>query len=177
MTLSRASSETSLAQLLALIDAELTLIREGLASALMDKQRALVESELVDLQQLSEREASAAGQLAALEAERVIAAAELARELGVTARSPEEVSLGMLLEAMPAGEERALLASRAIELEQAMFNVLWLNDDNRHLTQNLLDYTGLVMRLLTQGDARPSYSADGRVAESGPGRALLDDSF
>jgi flagellar biosynthesis/type III secretory pathway chaperone len=49
-----------------------------------------------------------------------------------------------------------------------------LNDDNRMLASGMLEYTGMVLRLIARGPGGASYGASGRLSDGQP-RAILDD--
>jgi|GEM_PF-2557597 len=164
----------SLRRLSELIEGELALLRHELGPVLKLKQRALVANQVTQLQDLAGRELRLGGRLAALEGERIAATAEVARAYGLT-DGAEELTLSELLAALPASSARDELAELAPQLSEALLALAWVNGDNGHLTQNLLDYTRLVVRLVTQGDAQPHYGSDGRVAGAAASRAMLDD--
>lgn len=172
MTLSRANSLQRLAQL---IQDALALLREELRPVLVEKQQALVANQLDKLQRLSELEQRLAGQLAALEAERIAALGDVCRAHAINAEEGAALQLSELLSLLPQSEELSKLATAAAELQSAMMEVGWINADNGYLTRNLLSYTGMVIRQVARGNEKPRYGADGRVKEDAPGRAMLDD--
>jgi flagellar biosynthesis/type III secretory pathway chaperone len=172
MTSSRANS---LDQLLGLLQSALALTRDALAPVLAAKQQALVANELGELLRLAEQEQRLAGQLAALEAERIAATAEVCRAHAINPEEGAELKLSELLTLLPATPERDALAHEAAELQLALVEVAWLNGDNGCLTRNLLDYTAAVIRSVIAGNAKPSYDRDGRVLDGAPERAMLDD--
>lgn len=174
MTSSKENKQ-SISCLLELLDAQTALLRDEMAPLLKCKQRALVANDLSQLQELAEREQTIAGQLAALEAERILAVSELAQQCNINADDAVGLSLGELVQLLPDSEERIALAEHAAALKESLCELAWANEDNRHLTQNLLDYTAMVVRLVTQGEAQPGYTAAGKVADAAAERAILDD--
>ncbi|MCC7477216.1 flagellar export chaperone FlgN [bacterium] len=139
----------------------------------LQKQDALVRCRLDQLQGLSEREIQLSGQLAEMEARRLNAIAGVAAE-GLFSEGPE-----------PDGETLARLIQRLPLVEQPRFIKLLpefsavtrelsrIREHNEALTLNLLDYTGMVMRLLTSDGPASHYGASG-VLQERPGRAMLD---
>jgi len=172
MTSSRANS---LSRLSGLIRDALALTRDELQPVLAAKQQALVANRLDELQRLSEQEQRQAGQLAALEAERIAATAAVCRAHAINAEEGAQLKLSELLELLPATRERDELANEAAELQLALVELVWLNADNGCLTRNLLDYTAAVIRSVIAGNAKPSYGRDGKVLDGAPERAMLDD--
>lgn len=170
------SPGSNLKQLTQLIVAETSLLNADLKPLLEAKQRALVNDELDKLQALTEREVTLAGRLAVLEAERIAALASIAGVFGLDATAAQ-ATLGELLELLPPGDETAELTERAIELEETLLAIGWLNADNHHLTHNRLEYTEFVMKLFTRCNGSQHYGADGRVADGPPARAILDDTI
>lgn len=161
----------SLDRLVDLLGIECAVAHE-LLPVLREKQRALVENRQSALAGFSAQEIALAGRLTRAEGERIAATAAVAHKLGLSA---ENLTLGNLLAALPQDETRATLADKANELERALAEAAFLNDDNRHLTQNLLDYTAFALRLFTQGESPGAYGRDGRLADGQTKRAILDD--
>jgi flagellar biosynthesis/type III secretory pathway chaperone len=172
MTSSRANS---LQRLSALIQDALELLRAELRPVLLEKQQALVANQLDELQQLSEHEQRLAARLAALEAERIAALGDVCRAHAINAEEGAALQLSELLPLLPPSDERSRLESAAADLQEEMMELGWINADNGYLTRNLLNYTEMVMRQVTRGNAKPRYGADGRVKEAAPERAMLDD--
>jgi flagellar biosynthesis/type III secretory pathway chaperone len=174
MTSLKDSSEI-VSHLLELLDSQTAVLRDEMAPLLKRKQRALVANDLSQLQELADKEQAIAGQLAALESERIPAVTELAQQYNINADDAAALSLGELVQLLPDGEARGKLAEHAAALKDSLCELAWANEDNRHLTQNLLDYTAMVVRLVTQGEAQPGYTAAGKVADGTAERAILDD--
>lgn len=172
MTSSRANS---LQRLTALIQDALALSRDELRPVLLKKQQLLIGNQLDELQRLSEREQGLAGRLAALEAERIVALSDVCRAHAINAEEGAALPLSELTPLLPSSAEREELEVAAAELQAEMMELGWINADNGHLTRNLLNYTEMVMRQVTRGDAKPRYGADGRVKDGAPERAMLDD--
>lgn len=162
---------SSLDRLVDLLGTECSVARE-LLPVLREKQRALVENRQSALADLSAQELALAGRMTRAEGERIEATTAVAHQLGLGA---ENLMLGDLLAALPQSAARDTLTSQAHELERALAEAAFLNDDNRHLTQNLLDYTAFALRLFTQGEGPGAYGRDGRLAEGQTKRAILDD--
>ncbi|MCH7471664.1 flagellar protein FlgN [bacterium] len=163
------STPSNLARLDNLIAEELAAV-EDLLSALKRKQRALIESQPDELEELAQRELELGGRLAALEAERMAAAGELARSCEL---DPEKATLSELL-SIASEDEAVGVRRRADELRGKLMEISQINEDNYLLAQNQLDYTQMVMRLLVQEAGGTRYGNDGRVAEQQP-RAMLDE--
>lgn len=161
------------AKLAALVKGQAEVAAE-LKPAVLAKQEVLVKHRLTELQQAAEREQALASRLAQLEAQRIAATGELQRALAGAGGLPEDTTLAQLLEYMPQSAGHSELAEAARELDDALRELHNLNFDNGHLTQNLLNYTGMVMRLLTQGTTHPSYGASGRLADGRGGKSIVD---
>jgi flagellar biosynthesis/type III secretory pathway chaperone len=172
MTSSRGNS---LRRLSGLIGDAAALVRDELNPALAEQQQALIANRLADLQPLAEREQRLAGRLAALEAARIAATAEVCRAHAIDAEQGSAMQLSELLMLLPESAERGELAASADQLLQELAMLAELNANNGHLTRNLLDYTALVIKCLTVGDAQPRYGRDGKVRAGAPERAMLDD--
>jgi hypothetical protein len=149
----------------------------GLAETLRLKQRILVEHRLGELQACAEREQALASKLALLESQRSAQSLVLAEGLAGPGGLPAALTLCELLEFLPAGEHTELLRETADSLQEELDELQGMNSVNCQLTQNLLDYTALVIRLLTQGTNHAAYSARGRLNDAPPGAglALLDN--
>lgn len=156
---------------------ELALAGE-LESVMNEKQHALVTHQLTLLEPLSQREQSAAQRLAQVDAERCALSLEMAALLGLPQGG---LKLSHLAAALEGGasererEQREWLFVLASSLSCKLATLSRLNDENRMLTNNLLDYTGMVMRLLSQGHGGQNYGRSGRPAEMQPARVMLDD--
>jgi len=174
MTSSKGSNLEHLARL---IEAELALLADELYPLLKETQTALVGDKLDNLQRLAERETVFSGQLAALEAQRVTAVAEIAHALGTPAEDALAVTMDKLLAMLPTSPETERIAGLAADLDQAVHEIGWLNADNHHLTHNRLEYTDFVMKLITRRNGSQHYSAEGRVLDGPPARAMLDDTI
>jgi len=172
MTSSKANSLKHLSGLIA--DAA-ALVRDELNPTLAEQQQALVANRLGELQPLAEREQRLAGRLAALEAERIAATAEVCRAHAINAEQGSAMQLSELLALLPDSAEREELDARAESLLRELAVLAEFNSNNGHLTRNLLDYTALVIKCLTVGDAQPRYGRDGKVQAGAPERAMLDD--
>ncbi len=159
-----------------------TLAAQREAAAELDeilrrKQRILVEHRLSELQACAEQEQLKASRLAQLEGQRTEQAGALALALAGPGGLPANISLRDLLAFMPESAEAQVLRQAAAALQDQLNNLHALNRDNNLLTQHWLDYTALVLRLLSQGGNPPGYSARGRLADgpSGAGLALVDN--
>lgn len=141
-----------------------------LEEVLRAKRDCLVAHKLEELQRLSERELSLAQELGRLDTQRTDAAAGLATQLGL---DPGATS-SRLLAALPQQPEREQLALLLKTLGARLHVMNGLNEDNRILASNLLQYTGMVLRLLAHGPGGASYSASGRLSDGAP-RPMLDD--
>lgn len=170
MTSSLNNTERGLFRLGEILDSQTALANE-MCPMLEQKQRALVEHNLADLHEIAEKELGIANRMQLLEEKRAAQCQEIARSLNGAAL---DVTLSELLEFLPASKQRAQVVTKSVQLAKAMDRLAQLNMDNGHLTQNLLDYTRMVMGLLTQGTDKHAYSAAGTVTDSGPQRALLD---
>lgn len=148
-----------------------------LAEILRRKQRILVEHRLSELQACAEQEQVKASRLVQLEAQRTTQANQLATLLGGQGGLPEDINLRDLLKFMPDIEEVQVLRQASAELQAQLSELQSLNRDNDLLTRHWLDYTALVLRLLSQGGNAPAYGAHGRLADgpSGAGLALVDN--
>ena len=170
MTSSLNKTEAMLFRLGEILDAQTALANE-MRPMLEQKQRALVGHKLADLHEIAERELGIANRMQLLEDQRAAKTLEIAQSLN---GAPLDVTLSELLEFLPPGRQRAEVVTKSIALAKAMDRLGQLNMDNSHLTQNLLDYTRMVMGLLTQGTDKHAYSAAGTITDSSPQRALLD---
>jgi flagellar biosynthesis/type III secretory pathway chaperone len=162
---------SSLDRLIDLLGMECAVARE-LLPVLREKQRALVENRQSALADLSAQELALAGRMTRAEGDRIEATAAVAHKLGL---GVENLTLGGLLAALTQDETRTALTGKAEELERTLAEAAFLNDDNRHLTQNLLDYTAFALRLFTQGEGPGAYGRDGRLTNGQTKRAILDD--
>lgn len=169
------SKANSLKRLSGLIADAAALVRDELIPVLSEQQQALVANRLGELQPLADREQRLVGRLAALEAERIAATAEVCRAHAIDAEQGSAIQLSELLALLPDSAERAALADGAEGLLKELTVLAELNANNSHLTRNLLDYTALVIKCLTVGDAQPRYGRDGKVRAGAPERAMLDD--
>jgi flagellar biosynthesis/type III secretory pathway chaperone len=175
---SSSASNTASSELAGLLDRLASVLESmgglsgDLAVAMQRKQRALVESRLAELEDLSSRETVLANQLARLERCRLEACTAVAACLGLPAG---EVPLAHLLQHLPAesGGELARLDSLSGKLADNLLELTRLNADNSYLSANMLEYTRMVLQSLSMGDARPGYSSDGKVGSDAP-RELLD---
>ena len=149
----------------------------GLVEVLRLKQRILVEHRLDELQACAEREQALASRLALLETQRCSQSQALAEALGGAGGLPVNTTLRELLGFLPDTEHTALLRETADSLQEELDELQGMNSVNCQLTQNLLDYTALVIRLLAQGNNHTAYSARGRLSDAPPGAglALLDN--
>ncbi|MBN2081906.1 flagellar protein FlgN [bacterium] len=172
MTSSRADS---LNQLIELMRQELALVRDELQPAMKAKRESLVQNQLDGLQSLAEREQALAGQLTALEAQRILAVGEVCRAHAINSEEGQRLSLIELLDLLPDGEPYTVLAGLARELQPALIELAWINADNSHLARNLLDYTAMILNVVTHGETKPRYGADGRYQKSAQDRAMLDN--
>ncbi len=137
------------------------------------KQEALVKCRLDLLQGLSEREIQLSGQLAEMEARRINAIAGVAAEgLFSPGAEPEEETLARLVPRLPLVEQPRFIKLLP-EFNAVTRELSELREHNEALTINLLDYTGMVMRLLTADGPANHYGASGQM-QSAPSRAMLD---
>lgn len=140
------------------------------------KQKVLVQCGLEELQGLSEREIALSGQLAEFEARRINAIAGVAAEGLLRGGADHELlPLSRLIPCLPLMEQPRFLKLLP-ELKQVTRELEVLNENNSALTVNLLDYTGMVMRLLTADGPANHYGARGQM-QDGPSRAMLDSRF
>lgn len=147
-----------------------------LVSVLRLKQRILVEHRLGELQACAEREQSLASRLALLESEREDHTQAVAISLAGPGGLPAKLTMQELIAFLPTGVERSLLEDTSAQLQTELSTLAKLNSDNCMLTKNLIDYTSMVVRLLTQGTNHPAYCATGRLNDApGAGTALLDN--
>jgi len=172
MTSSKAASLTQLSEL---IRRELALVEDELQPAMQAKQQALVKNQLDGMQQLAEREQVLAGQLAALEAQRILAVGEVCRAHAINCEEGQQLSLEELLELLPDGEPYREIGELARALQPALIELAWINADNSHLARSLLDYTAMILNVVTHGETKPRYGADGRYQKSAQDRAMLDN--
>jgi flagellar biosynthesis/type III secretory pathway chaperone len=168
MTSSLAANTTSLLSLLA----DQLLLCAQLEDALKFKQACLLKHQLDALQQASEQERGLALQIGRLEAQRLAVTNELAQDLALAPGA----SISGITAALGAGDAEACAALTALgaALASKLEILSQLNDDNRVLASSLLEYTGMVLRLLARGPGGESYSASGRLSDGQP-RAMLDD--
>lgn len=171
------TANNSLTQLGHLLADELAAAT-ALEAVMTDKQHALVTHQLDLLQALCEREQAAAQRMAQIDARRCDSSLGLARQLGIPAEglTLKQLAVSLPGEGAPGGQEaREWLLLLARSLSAKLHTLSRLNDDNRVLTNNLLDYTAMVMRLLALGPGGQSYSKSGRPTGLQPARAMLDN--
>lgn len=141
-----------------------------LEAALRQKQDCLVQLDLEHLQQRADTEQSLSLQLSKLELARLAAARELALGLGL----PEASGMSRILSALPEGDARNGLSVLGQALSSKLKVLAQVNDDNRMLASGMLEYTGMVLRLIAHGPGGTSYGASGKLSDGQP-RAILDD--
>jgi flagellar biosynthesis/type III secretory pathway chaperone len=161
----------SLERLQALLASELQLARE-LKAVMLAKQQTLVTNDVAALQPQSERELALSARFAAAEGARLAGLASLAGAYGL---KPEAMRLELLLKRLAGEPHCAELGQLAVELKQELRELQLINDDNRHLTQNLLDYAALVVKLAARASGEVCYGRDGQFNEPPASRALVDD--
>ena len=149
-----------------LLQRQLELMQE-LGEVMREKQRLLVASETEGLSELSRSEEELAIRLARLEEQRI---SRLSRQLGIDAAALRGMHISELQDSLcaelPDGAVLDDLRTQISQLQQ-------LQDDNRLLTDRLVEYGRLVINLVTQGDERVGYNSHGRPAE-GTRRELLN---
>jgi flagellar biosynthesis/type III secretory pathway chaperone len=141
-----------------------------LETALRQKQDCLVQLDLEHLQQRADCEQSLSLQLSKLELLRQAAARELTQDLGL----PDDAGVSRIVSALPDGAARDGLNVLGQALSAKLKVLSQLNDDNRMLASGMLEYTGMVLRLISRGPGGTSYGASGRLSD-GQARAILDD--
>lgn len=145
----------------------------SLRDVVQQKQEVLVKCRLDELQGLCEREMALSGQLAEFEARRINAIAGVAAEGLLSGGSEHELlPLSRLIPCLPLVEQPRFLRLLP-ELKQVTNELRVLNENNEALTVNLLDYTSMVMRLLTADGPANHYGASGQM-QDGLSRAMLD---
>lgn len=152
--------------------ADQLLLCSQLEDALKLKQDCLVRHRLDLLQHASEQERGLALQIGRLEAERRGISDRLAGCIGLADGS----GVSQICAALSCGDAEGTEALTALgaALASKLSSLTRLNDDNRVLANNLLEYTGMVLRLLARGPGGESYSARGLVSGGQP-RAIVDD--
>lgn len=167
-----AMSNPVLDNLYILLAEQLATMQE-LANTAEKKQRVLVHCQLDDLQALAEDEQFLASRLNELESRRLNALNGVDGEgLLEDGRDVAEETLVGLIQRLPLVEQPRFIKLLP-QLRDAAERIRILNGNNEALTANLLDYTGMVMRLLTSDGPAAQYGAAGRMS-NGPSRAMLD---
>ncbi|MCB1188477.1 flagellar protein FlgN [bacterium] len=156
------SSDPASAELHELLSRELDLM-DQLADVMQRKQRLLVASSTAGLAELSHQEEELAQRLARLERQRIDL---VARQHGLDPQQAAQLSAAQL-----GGD--ALLDDLAGGMRLRIDELQQLQDDNRVLTERLVEYGELVLKLVTQGEGQPGYNSHGRPAE-GSRRELLN---
>lgn len=132
---------------------QLTLMRD-LRSVMLAKRTALIKSELDQIAKLVKREKEVSEQLTVAEEERIIVFEALCHQLTPNMESP---TLAEFLEvAQPSDAPR--LTQMLNEMRAIAHEVSDINLDNSLLTQNLIEYTDLVLKLFKYGSTSPNYS-------------------
>jgi len=167
----RSALADSLDRLQVLLASELQLARE-LKAVMLAKQQTLVTNDVAALQPQSERELALSARFAATEGARLAGLAGLAGAYGM---APESMTMDVLLRRLAGEPHCAELSALAAELRCELRELSVINDDNRHLTQNLLDYAALVVKLAARASGEVCYGRDGQFAEAPAARALVDD--
>jgi len=168
-TRNREEAGSLFARLAEVLGDELTIAGE-LEQALEEKQAALVGCKVELLKSLAEHELRQAQRLRAVDGEREAIATELNGHNGGNGQK-----LGELVCLNGATQSRERLDALAVALKLKLTRLNQLNEDNRVLTQNLLDYTAMVMRLIAGGAESTGYSPDGTLNTEAVLRALVDD--
>ncbi|MEZ5337528.1 MAG: flagellar protein FlgN [bacterium] len=140
-------------------------LMQELGEVMRSKQALLVASSTDGLAELSRREEELALRLSRLEQQRI---SLLARQHGLSVEDAAELPADEL-----AAPEQETLYGFTGEMRGCIAELQDLQDDNRVLTQRLVDYGELVLKLVTQGEERPGYNSLGRPAE-GSRRELLN---
>jgi flagellar biosynthesis/type III secretory pathway chaperone len=171
MTLSQANN---LGRLTELVNSQRELIAERFIPLLKNKQQALVANDFSRIEELASQEHTTATELAQLEAQRLAAVGVVARDFHLDPEQAGALTIAELVGILPPGSGTEELAKAAGGLVAVLEEVAILNADNRHLTENLLSYTRLVLRAVTHSEEKQQYGADGSIGGV-PRRAMVDD--
>lgn len=164
-------SKDSLNRLHVSIQDELAVIDE-LIALLKEQQVALVNHELKKIEQLTAEEFKLAGRMTSVEAQRLIATIDVGRDHSFNA---ENVTLGELVSILKLEDEPDGIPQLSVELSEKLDILVRLNFDNKVLTQNLLEYTDLVVRTIALEKGQSRYNRKGGVDEGDQSRPILDD--
>lgn len=144
-------------------------LSERLKSILTDKRGLLVSSRLDLLAPVLQSEEATVLELEQRESVRIALIAHITATTGID----REMRLSELIEHLHI-PERHPLRSLAGKLSKAVAELREINGVNATLTQNLVDYTSMVLRLMAYTSDKTSYDADGGTRNEGVRRSLLD---
>ena len=129
-------------------------LMQDLRSVMLAKRTALIKSDLDQIAKQVKREKEVSEELTVTEEERIIVFEALCHQLAPNLKSP---TLAEFLEvAQPSDAPR--LTQMLTEMREIANEINGLNLDNSLLTQNLIEYTDLVIKLFKYGSTSPNYS-------------------
>ncbi len=144
-------------------------LAERLKGILTDKRGLLISSRLDLLPPVLQSEEATVLELESRESARIALLAHIAAKTGID----REARLSEIIEILniPA---RHPLRSLADKLKRIVAELREMNGVNATLTQNLVDYTSMVLRLIAYTSDKSSYDAGGDLHNEGIRRNLLD---
>ncbi len=160
-----------LAQLAAVINEEIRVFHR-LLEALREEQRAIVEDDIESIEQCVTMQREIAVAAHGLEARRIRAVENLARQMDL---EPDNISLSRLVEALegPHAEELAQMREKLLELNGKIRTV---SENNAFLIRQSLRYTERCLDILTgqQVGERGVYGQFGRARRHAGARSFLN---
>lgn len=136
-----------------ILQQQLKLMRE-LLSIMQAKRTALIKSDFEQIAKQVKREKEVSQELTIIEEERIIVFEALCHQYAPNLKSP---TMAEFLEvAQPSDAPR--LTQYLTEMRSIVRELDGINLDNSLLTQNLLEYTDLVIKLFKYGSTSPNYS-------------------
>lgn len=144
-------------------------LAERLKNILNDKRGLLVSSRLDLLPPILQSEETTVLELESRESERIALIALITTKAGLD----RETRLADLIEALNI-PDRHPLRSLAGKLSKAVKDLREINGINATLSQNLVDYTSMVLRLIAYTSDKTNYDSEGGMHNEGVRRSLLD---